>query len=66
MTDIIVETGITSFKTPAGMAYIPAAGVTVAYDAKALDALCASNDEVRRLLWPHRSTKERLGSLTIR
>ena len=48
------------------MAYVPAPGVTISYDAKALDALCASDDQLKRLLWPHRSEKERPGSLTIR
>ena len=66
LTDIITETGVTSFKTASGMAYVPAPGVTISYDAKALDALCASDDQLKRLLWPHRSEKERPGSLTIR
>lgn len=66
LTDIIIETGITSFKTASGTAYVPAPGVTISYDAKALDALCASDDNIKRLLWPHRSEKERPGSLTVR
>jgi hypothetical protein len=66
LTDIMVETGVTSFKTAAGMAYVPAPGVTISYDAKALDALCASSDEIKRLLWTHRQERERPGSLTVR
>ena len=66
LADIITETGVTSFKTASGMAYLPTPGVTISYDAVSLDALCASDDNVKRLLWPHRSEKERPGSLTIR
>ena len=36
------------------------------YDTKALDALAASDDGIKRLLWPHRKETERAGSLTIR
>ncbi len=66
LTDIITETGVMSWKTAAGMVYIPAAAKIVSYDAKALDALCASSPELDRILRPHRSEKERPGSLTIR
>lgn len=66
MTEIITETGRMSWKTPSGSAYIPAASVTVTYDAKALDALCASSPELAAILRPHRLEKERPGSLTIR
>ena len=66
MTEIISETGQMSWKMAAGSAYIPAAGVTVTYDAKALDALCASSAELAAILRPHRMEKERAGSLTIR
>lgn len=66
MTEIITETGRMSWKTTSGSAYIPAAGVTVTYDAKALDALCASSPELAAILHPHRMEKERPGSLTIR
>lgn len=66
MTEIITETGVMSWKTATGSAYVPAAGVTVSYDAKALDALCASSAELAAILRPHRLEKERAGSLTIR
>ena len=66
MTEIITETGQMSWKTATGSAYVPAAGVTVSYDAKALDALCASSPELAAILRPHRLEKERPGSLTIR
>lgn len=64
--DIIAETGCTTWKFDEGSAYLPAPGLTVSYDAKALDALCASDDGLKRLLWPHRQERERAGSLTIR
>ncbi len=66
LTDIIVETGQMTWKSAAGQAFVPAAGMTVSYDAKALDALCASSPELKAILWPHRFEKERAGSLTIR
>lgn len=66
LNDIITETGRTTWKFDEGSAYLPAPGVTVFYDPKALDALCASDDNLRRLLWPHRQERERPGSLTIR
>ena len=66
MTEIITETGRMAWKMPTGSAYVPAAGVTVTYDAKALDALCASSAELAAILRPHRTEKERAGSLTIR
>ena len=66
LTEIITETGQMSWKTAAGSAYVPAAGVTASYDAKALDALCASSPELAAILRPHRIEKERAGSLTIR
>lgn len=66
LAQIIEETGVMSWKTASGSAYVPAAGVTVSYDAKALDALCASSTELASILRPHRIEKERAGSLTIR
>lgn len=66
LTEIIEETGVMTWKTNSGSAYIPAASKTVSYDAKALDALCASSAELAAILRPHRIEKERAGSLTIR
>lgn len=66
IADIMTETGVMTWKTANGNAYVPAPGMTVSYDAKALDALCASSPELKAILWPHRSEKERAGSLTIR
>lgn len=66
LTEIMAETGQMSWKTVHGQAYVPAGGMTVSYDAKALDALCASSPEIAAILHPHRQVKERPGSLTIR
>jgi hypothetical protein len=66
VTDIIIETGQDRWKSDAGQVYIGKPSVSVRYDAKALDALCASDDTVKRLLWPHRKESERAGSLTIK
>lgn len=66
VTDIIVETGQDRWKSDAGQVYIGKPSVSVRYDTKALDALCASDDRIKRLLWPHRIESERVGSLTIK
>ena len=66
ITDIIVETGQDKWRNAAGQVYIGKPSVSVRYDTKALDALCASDDNVKRLLWPHRIESERAGSLTIK
>lgn len=63
---IMAETGITTYRTPAGDAYIPAPSTRVTYDTKALDALCASSPELARVLSPHRRETSVPGSLTIR
>lgn len=66
VTDIITETGQDRWKSEAGQVYISNPSVSVRYDAKALDALCASDDSLKRILWPHRKESERAGSLTIK
>lgn len=64
--EIFVETGQDKATTPAGKAYVTSPGVSVRYDSKALDALCASDDGIARLLEPHRTESQRAGTLTIR
>lgn len=64
--DIMRETGQVKAITPAGTVQFTAASVRVAYDTKALDALCASDDNVARLLLPHRKETQVAGSLTIK
>lgn len=66
LAEILEETGYVSITTDVGRAYIPADGISVKYDPVALDALCASSDEFKRLLWPHRTESVRRGALTIR
>lgn len=63
--EIMVETARTSIQTPAGKAQITAPSVSVSYDAKALDALCASSPELAAILAPHRKLTERAGTLRI-
>lgn len=64
--EIMEETGETSITTAAGKAYVLRPSVSVSYDAKALDALCASDDNLARILQPHRRESQRAGTLTIR
>lgn len=64
--DIFVELGIDKAETPAGKVYVTDPSLIVSYDAKALDALCASDDRIKRALYPHRKESERAGTLTIR
>lgn len=66
LSEVIAATGRTDWATPAGRAYVPAAGVSVSYDAKALDVLCKSSPELAAVLLPHRKETQRAGSLTIR
>lgn len=49
-----------------GSAYVPKDATVIHYDAKALDALCLSSPDLRKVLWPHRCNSTRKGSLTIR
>jgi hypothetical protein len=66
ITDIFVETGTTDVRTPTAQVYVSKPGVTVSYDAKALDTLAAGDAEVAELLAPFRRQTERAGTLTIR
>jgi hypothetical protein len=66
ITDIFVELGVDKATTPAGKALITAPFVTVSYDWRALDVLCASDDRLARMLRPHRKETERAGTLTIK
>jgi len=64
--DVIEETGQDKWETDFARCYITKPSVTVTYDKKALDALCKSDDNLARLLLPHRKETERAGTLTIR
>ena len=63
--DVMLHTGVTSYATQAGKVSMTSASVVTSYDTKALDALFASSDEVRRLLEPHRKVSERAGTMRI-
>lgn len=56
----------TKVSNNAGSAYYTKDSVSVRWDAKALDALCQSHDDLAALLWPHRKESKRKGTLTIR
>src|SRR5688572_13980368 len=58
LTEIIEETGQVKWMTKAGAANVTAPSVSTSYDAKALDALSASDDSLARLLAPHRKQSE--------
>lgn len=66
ISDVMAETGEDKIKTQAGIALVSSASKTVRYDTKALDALAASNDDLMRILEPHRKETMRMGSLSIR
>lgn len=61
--EILTELDLKAIKTPAGQAFWTEPRTD--YDTKALDALCKSNDDYRRILEPHRIVKDK-GALTIR
>ena len=63
--DVMLETGVTACSTKAGKVSMTNASMSVSYDTKALDALIASSDEVRRMLEPHRKVSERAGTMRI-
>ena len=65
VTDVIIETGQDKWNTEAGKVSITNPSVSARYDTKALDALCASDDKIKRLLWPHRKETERPGTMRI-
>lgn len=63
--EIMAETGQTRYATQAGKVAITAPSVSVSYDRKALDALCASDDDLARKLQPHRKETERPGTMRV-
>lgn len=64
--DLIAETGRERWDTESGTAVLTSPSVRTTWDSKALDALCASNDELARLLAPHRRETMVAGSVTIK
>lgn len=66
LSDIIAETGETSWRTEYGTAYVPAPSVRVYYDASGLDVACESDPALAALLRPFRREVGVAGSLTVR
>jgi hypothetical protein len=66
VAEIMLETGQVKAQTPSGTAQFAANSERVSYDAKALDALCASSEELSRIIAPHRKWTIVKGSLTIK
>lgn len=66
LTEIMTETGQTSYTTPAGKCYVSSSSTVTTYDSKGLDALAANDDELAALLAPFRRVTERAGVLTVR
>lgn len=66
ISEIFVELATTEAQTSTGKIYVTRPSVTVSYDRKGLDALCASNPEVAAILAPYRTESQRAGTLTIR
>lgn len=64
--EIMQETGQTKAITPAGTAAFTASSERVSYDTKALDALCASDETIARILSLHRKVTPVAGGLTIK
>ena len=65
LADIMIETGQTSYNTPAGKASVTAPAISVTYDAKAIDIVCRTNQQIADLLAPYRKETIRPGSLRI-
>lgn len=64
--EIMAETGRCRYATLAGTCYVSAASYATSYDAKALDALAATDERIAALLAPARRITERAGTLTVR
>lgn len=62
----VAALGVRNLKTSEGQAYWPDDGVTVTYDAKKLDVLCADDPLLAARLSPYRTEKVRPGAFTIR
>jgi len=65
ITDVMSETGQTSYTTRAGRVAISAPSVTVSYDAKSIDILLRDDADLAMRLSPYRKETERAGSLRI-
>ena len=66
VTEIMQETGQLKAVMPSGTALFTEAGVRTTWDNKALNVLCTSNDELERILSPHRKVALTASTLVIR
>ena len=65
IADVMTETGVTSYTTRAGKVAMTAPGLSVSYDAKALDLLMVLNRHYAAVLGPHRKETQRAGTMRI-
>lgn len=65
IVDVMTATGQTAYSTKAGKASMTAPGVSVTYDAKAIDILLRDDPDLAMRLTPYRKETERVGSLRI-
>ena len=63
--DVMAETGVTSYTTRAGKVAMTAPGLSVSYDAKALDLLMMLNPHYAAILGPHQKETQRAGTMRI-
>ena len=63
--DVMAETGVTTYTTRAGKVAMTAPGLSVSYDAKALDLLMMLNPHLAAILGPHRKETQRAGTMRI-
>ena len=65
IADVMAETGVTSYTTRAGKVQMTAPGLSVSYDARALDAIALSDARLAAILGPHRKETQRAGTMRI-
>ena len=65
IADVMTETGVTTYATRAGKVAMTAPGLSVSYDAKALDAIALSDARLAAILGPHRREAQRAGTMRI-
>lgn len=65
LTDLLEETGQRKIATEAGAAEMQPASTSATYDTRALDALCASNEALAKILRPHRVERQRPAALRV-
>lgn len=66
LSEIIAETRQMKWDTDFGAAYVTAPSVSIKYDPRALDRMCAQNPDLNAMIRPFREERHRAGVLTIR